>query len=115
MKSEFEFGKTPFGEIIKTLRRAASIGLFVEVTTLETSGTYSYKTPAQVYLKQIKAILTYKKEGKRIFSLNEFCTTRIKILSLLESLDLEAERLNLQEIGNQWYFQTTFGIPKVQD
>ncbi len=112
---ELEFGQTPLGEIIKSLRRMSSLGLFVEVHSSRTLGWQIRKMPAEMLLTDLKAILTYKKNCRRVFSLKTFRGTKVRRLTLLQSLDLQAERLCLLEKGNQYYFQNIFGDPKVQD
>lgn len=105
---EIEFGKTCVGEIIKTLRRAASVGLVIEVTSQEATGPYSYRMSAKMYSQDVKVILTFKRDGERVFSLENFRGTKVRFLSLIESLDYEAARLCLVEKGNQWFFKNLF-------
>ena len=99
--TEMEFGSTCIDEILKALRRAASIGLVVEVTKQEATGLYSYRMSAERYLRSVTAILSLERDGERVFSLEVFQGTKIRFLSLSESLDYEAKRLCLVMLGNQ--------------
>ena len=112
---EMQFGNTCVGEIVKTLCRAASVGLVVEITRQEATGPYSYRMSAERYLRSVTAILSLERDGERVFSLEVFQGTKVKLLTLTESLDYEAKRLCLVMLGNQWFFKKSFGELKVQD
>lgn len=110
-----EFGKTPIGEIIKSLKLAKNLGLWVEVNANKGLGWGTRQMPVALLLLEIKVILTYKKGCQRPFSLKTFQGTKISWLSLIESIDLEAQVLCFKERGNQYYFEGVFGEIKVQE
>ncbi len=111
---ELEFGKTPIGEIVKTLRRLASQGRFVVVAN-ESANGFSYSAPARIFLVDVRVVLTYRRDGRRVFSLATWDGTRVEIIDLLGSLDLEAKRRNLLLVGNCNFFRKQFGEIKVQE
>lgn len=115
MEEILEFGKDSFVKILKKLRVAESLGLWVEVTRNGTSNSYSYQISACRYFKIIWVVLTYERDGKKVFPPSSLKKNKVKIFDLLKSLDLEAQQRCLVETGNQWYFQNFFGKPKVQD
>lgn len=115
MEETLEFGKDPFAKILKKLRVAESRGLWVEVTSNGAINGYSYQISACRYFRIIQVVLTYERDGKKVFPPSSLKKTKVKIFSLLKSLELEAQQRCLIEIGNQRYFQNLFGKPKVQD